>query len=60
MLSRVGFKARSLSTKLASSEIGKRCLDPIGKFEATMTGCTPETFERFYYGNIAALLGTPA
>jgi len=34
--------------------------DPIGKFEATMTGCTPETFERFYYGNIAALLGTPA
>ena len=30
--------------------------DPIGKFEATMTDCTPETIERFYYGNMAELL----
>jgi len=31
--------------------------DPIGKFEATMTECAPETLERFYYGNMAELLG---
>jgi predicted TIM-barrel fold metal-dependent hydrolase len=30
--------------------------DPIVKFEATMTDCTPETIERFYYGNMAELL----
>jgi predicted TIM-barrel fold metal-dependent hydrolase len=30
--------------------------DPIGKFEATMPNCAPETIERFYYGNMAELL----
>ena len=34
--------------------------DPIGKFEATMTDCSPETLERFYYGNMAELLELPA
>jgi predicted TIM-barrel fold metal-dependent hydrolase len=34
--------------------------DPIGKFEATMSECAPETFERFYFGNMAELLGLRA
>ena len=33
--------------------------DPIGKFEATMDNCSPETLDRFYYGNMAELLGLP-
>jgi predicted TIM-barrel fold metal-dependent hydrolase len=31
--------------------------DPIGKFEATMTGCDPKTFDAFYHGNMASLMG---
>lgn len=34
--------------------------DPIGKFEATMTNCDQATFDAFYYGNMAELLGLPA
>lgn len=31
--------------------------DPIGRFEATMQSCTPETMDKFYYGNMAAAMG---
>lgn len=31
--------------------------DPIRKFEATMTECSPEVIDRFYYGNMAEFLG---
>jgi predicted TIM-barrel fold metal-dependent hydrolase len=31
--------------------------DPIGKFEATMTGCSQEAMDKFYYKNIRSLMG---
>lgn len=31
--------------------------DPIGKFEATMTGCDQKTLDAFYHGNMASLMG---
>ena len=34
--------------------------DPIGKFEAAMPNCDQATFDAFYYGNMAELLGLPA
>ena len=33
--------------------------DPIGKFEATMTDCDQDTMDKFYYGNMAELMGLP-
>ena len=30
--------------------------DPIGKFEATMTGCSQEVMDKFYYKNIRSLM----
>lgn len=33
--------------------------DPIGKFEATMTGCDQATLDAFYHGNMAELMGLP-
>ncbi len=31
--------------------------DPIGKFEAEMTGCDAATLDAFYHGNVAAWIG---
>jgi predicted TIM-barrel fold metal-dependent hydrolase len=31
--------------------------DPIGKFEAAMTGCDQKTLDAFYHGNMAELMG---
>jgi predicted TIM-barrel fold metal-dependent hydrolase len=31
--------------------------DPLAKFEATLAGTTPEARDRFFYGNMAELLG---
>ena len=34
--------------------------DPIGKIEATMTGCDQATLDAFYYKNAAELIGEPS
>ena len=31
--------------------------DPIGRFEATMEGCSPSTMDAFYHGNMLAVMG---
>jgi hypothetical protein len=31
--------------------------DPIGRFEATMTGCDQETLDAFFHGNMTELMG---
>jgi predicted TIM-barrel fold metal-dependent hydrolase len=54
MIDQAGLELFMFSTDYPHPEGGR---DPLAKFEATLADATPEARDRFFYGNMAELLG---